>query len=424
MRIAKFTVPPGAELAAAASLAKRRDSVGEDVRRVVAETMDDVRLRGDDAVIEYSLKFDHNEPYELTRAEIDELASLCPPELYAIMTEAAENIRAYQARLLPKTNIWEADIGVLGQIVTPIERVGIYTPGGTAAYPSSLLMAVVPAKTAGVKEIVLCTPPTANLNAAVIAAAKIAGVNRIFAVGGIAAIASMTYGAVGVPKVDKIVGPGNAYVAEAKRFAFGTVDIDMIAGPSEILVIADANANPRLAAADMLSQAEHDPMAAAILVTTDDALADAVTQELELQLETLPRRDIAESSLRDYGAICVCTDLDSAAALSNAVAPEHLEVMTTDTKRVVDKITNAGAIFVGSNSPEPLGDYFAGPSHILPTNGTAKFFSPVSVESFLKKSSFIGATSAGIAAVADKIAAFARAEGFEAHARAAELRKR
>jgi histidinol dehydrogenase len=424
MKIAKYIVPDGAELNASAKLAQRKDSSNREVKRTVEETMEDIRVRGDAAAIEYSVKFDRNEPYELTHSEIDALASICPPELYSVMEEAAENIRAYQEHLLPKTNIWETPLGVLGQVVKPIERVGIYTPGGTAAYPSSLLMAVIPAKVAGVKEIVLCTPPTANLNSAVISAAKIAGVDRIFAIGGIAAIAAMTYGAVGVPKVDKIVGPGNAYVAEAKRYAFGTVDIDLIAGPSEILIIADANANPKLAAADLLSQAEHDRLAAAILVTDSERFADLVINELGVQLETLPRRDIAGDSLRDYGAICVCENLNSAAKLSNSIAPEHLEIMTSDTKAIVDLITNAGAVFVGSNSPEPLGDYFAGPSHILPTNGTAKFFSPLSVESFLKKSSFIGATSSGISEVADKIALFARAEGLEAHARAAELRSR
>jgi len=424
MIISRIHVPQYSELDASATLAQRKEGRNSEIRQIVEKVMEDIRTRGDDAAIEYSLQFDKQEPYELTREEIDEIATSCNLELYTVMQEAADNIRDYQEKLLPKTKIWEAPVGVLGQIVNPIQRVGIYTPGGTAAYPSSLLMAVIPAKVAGVEEIVLCTPPTANLNSAVIAAAKIAGVDRIFAIGGIAAIAAMAYGAVNVPKVDKIVGPGNAYVAEAKRYAFGTVDIDMIAGPSEILVIADENANPKLIAADMLSQAEHDRLAAAILVTDSNLLANLVTHELELQLESLPRRDIAEASLRDYGAICICDNLDSAAALANAIAPEHLEVLTSDTKKIVDQIRNAGAIFVGNNSPEPLGDYFAGPSHILPTNGTAKFFSPVSVESFLKKSSFIGATGSGIGSIADKIALFARAEGLEAHARSAELRRK
>ncbi|MDR2361055.1 MAG: histidinol dehydrogenase [Oscillospiraceae bacterium] len=425
MIIRKYKIKSGEESAFAAGLAAKRASGAAGVDERVAEILADVKSRGYEAVREYSLKpapFDGVEPYELTRVQIDEIASSCDPRLYSVMERSAANVRDYQSRLLPQSRVWSTELGELGQLVRPLNRVGIYVPGGTAAYPSSVLMTAVPAKVAGVSEIVMCTPPTSNLNAACVAAAKIAGVDRIFALGGVQAIAAMAYGAGPVPRADKIVGPGNAFVAAAKRLVFGEVDIDMIAGPSEIFIVADDNANPIFAAADMLSQAEHDKLAAAILATDSAAFADAVIAELERRLPELPRSEIAASSLSDYGAVAVCDNLDSAVALANCVAPEHLELITADPHSLLNSIQNAGAIFVGGFSPEPLGDYSAGPSHVLPTNGTARFFSALSVDSFIKRTSLVCATERGIQNEAERIAKFARAEGLEAHAKSAELR--
>jgi histidinol dehydrogenase len=426
-----ITISPGGEAEFAATLAKRKSEASAEVKAEAEAIVDGVRQRGYDAVREYSLKpapFDNAEPYEVGKAQIDKLAAACPAELYSILEEATSNISNYQSRLKRKSIVWQTPDGsTLGQLIRPLERVGIYVPGGTAAYPSSLLMCAVPAKVAGVEEIVLCTPPTQNLNAAVFAAAKIAGVDRVFALGGVQAIAAMAFGVSGatlnVPKVDKIIGPGNAYVTAAKRAVFGDVDLDMIAGPSEIFIIADDSADPAFVAADLLSQAEHDKLAAAILATDNEAFANAVITELEHQLATLPRREIAEVSLNNHGAICVCANIASCIALSNAVAPEHLELLTSDPMSLLDDVRHAGAIFAGAYSPEPLGDYFAGPSHILPTSGAARYFSPLSFESFTKRTSLISASKKSIEQSAAKIAAFARAEGFEAHARSAELRK-
>jgi histidinol dehydrogenase len=338
------------------------------------------------------------------------------------MEKAARNIEDYQSRLMPEGKVWNVSGGVLGQLVRGLSRVGVYVPGGTAAYPSSVLMCTVPAQVAGVEEITLVTPPTKNLNEAVMAAAKIAGVHRVIAIGGAQAIASLTYGAGIVPKVDKVVGPGNAYVAAAKKLAFGEIDIDMVAGPSEILIIADDGANPVYCAADLLSQAEHDALSASILVTNSGELAEAVNAELKKQIAKLSRQNIIRKSLADYGAIIVVNDLDKAVKVANAVAPEHLEILTSDPWQLMPKIKNAGAIFLGESSPEPLGDYLAGPSHVLPTAGTARFFSPLSAESFIKKTSVIEYTRQGLRSISQDIVRFAEAEGLGAHANSVKVR--
>ena len=311
---------------------------------------------------------------------------------------------------------------VLGQRIIPLARVGIYVPGGTAAYPSSVLMNAVPAKVAGVQEIVMVTPPTENLNQAVLAAAKIAGVDRVIGVGGIQAVAALTYGAGFIPKVDKICGPGNAYVAAAKRLVYGTIDIDMVAGPSEVLVIADESANPKYIAADLLSQAEHDVLASAVLLTTSETLARKVDEEILRQSAYLSRRAIIEQSLTDFGAAIVCPDLSACAALANEIAPEHLEICTKEPRALLPLILNAGAVFLGENAPEPLGDYLAGPNHVLPTSGTARFFSPLSVDSFLKTMSVLEYSRENLQQQWKQVAAFANAESLTAHANSIEVR--
>ena len=311
---------------------------------------------------------------------------------------------------------------MVGQLVRGLTRVGVYVPGGRAAYPSSVLMNVVPAKVAGCEEIIMVTPPTENLNDAVLAAAWVAGVDRVLAVGGVQAVAALTYGAGMIPQVDKLVGPGNAYVAAAKRLAYGTLDIDMVAGPSEVLVIADETANPVYTAADLLSQAEHDGMASAVLLTTSQRLAEEVAQEIARQTAYLSRKDVIEQSLRDYGAIIVCDTLEACCRLANEIAPEHLEVMTQEPEKLVPKLSNAGAIFLGQNTPEPLGDYMAGPCHVLPTSGTARFFSPLSVESFLKKTSVIQFSREALAEVAEDIVRMAESEHLTAHANSIQVR--
>ena len=401
----------------------RAASANERIDRTVAGVMADVEARGYDAVKEYSLKFDRAEPYEITKDELRRAAEECPKELYAAMERAAANIRDYQSRLLPKSSSWTVGQGsVLGQVVRGLTRVGIYVPGGSAAYPSSVLMNAIPAKVAGVEEIVMVTPPTENLNNAVMAAAEIAGVDRVIAVGGAQAVAALTYGAGFIPKVDKLVGPGNAYVASAKRMAYGRLDIDMVAGPSEVLVIADSTADPIYVAADLLSQAEHDAMASAVLVTDSRKIAESVREQLIIQANRLERREIIMKSLEDYGQIFVCETMDEAVELANEIAPEHLEIMTDHPESLLPQIKNAGAVFMGKNSPEPLGDYMAGPSHVLPTSGTARFFSPLSVDSFLKKMSVINYSSADLDAIHDDIIRFAEAEHLTAHANSIKVR--
>ena len=401
----------------------RSDGVSAEISATAAEIMEDVRTRGFDAVCAYSMKLDGCVPYEITREQLDEAARTCPPELYAAMERAAGQIEAYQSRLLPQSASWDTGKNsAIGQTVRGLDRVGIYVPGGRAAYPSSVLMNAIPAKVAGVREIVMVTPPTAHLNNAVMAAAKLSGVDRVIAVGGAQAVAAVTYGAGFIPRVDKLVGPGNAYVAAAKRMAFGRIDIDMVAGPSEILVIADETANPAFVAADMLSQAEHDVMASAILVTTSKLLAERAAEQLQRQMERLDRREIIKSSLRDYGAIFVCDTLQSACRLANEIAPEHLEIMTENPNKLLPEIRNAGAVFLGQSSPEPLGDYMAGPSHVLPTSGTARFFSPLSADSFLKKMSVIQYSREDLESVYREIDTIARAEQLTAHAQSVNIR--
>lgn len=403
---------------------RSRAAVANDkIDKIVAAVLEDVRERGYDAVKEYSLKFDGTEPYEITKEQLKKASEECPKELYRAMEQAARNIWDYQSRLLPKSSSWTVGTGsILGQVVRGLTRVGVYVPGGSAAYPSSVLMNTIPAKVAGVEEIIMVTPPTANLNNAVMAAAEIAGVNRVIAVGGSQAVAALTYGAGFIPKVDKLVGPGNAFVASAKRMAYGKLDIDMVAGPSEVLVIADETADSEYVAADMLSQAEHDAMASAVLVTTSRSLAESVREALIRQTEVLERNEIILKSLCDYGQIFVCDSMDEAVDLANEIAPEHLEIMTEDPEKLLPMIKNAGAVFMGCNSPEPLGDYMAGPSHVLPTSGTARFFSPLSVDSFLKKMSVINYNEHDLSEIHEDIIRFANAEYLTAHANSIKVR--
>jgi len=385
--------------------------------------MQAVKEEGFPAVERFSQQFDHAAPYELGREQLDAAYERCPGELIAAMERAAANIRDYNEKLLAKTREWTSpDGGRVGRVVRGLGRVGIYVPGGTAAYPSSVLMNAVPARVAGVGEIVMTTPPTENLNDAVLAAAKIAGVDRVIAVGGAQAVAALSFGAGFIPRVDKLVGPGNAYVAAAKRLAYGSVDIDMVAGPSEVLVIADESADPRYTAADLLSQAEHDKLASAVLLTTSRDLAEAVDKEIIRQTGCLSRREIIEQSLRDFGCAVVCQSLEQAARLADEIAPEHLEIVTRDPRALLPHIHNAGAVFLGAYSPEPLGDYMAGPNHVLPTSGTARFFSPLSVDSFLKTMSVVEYDRASLEKVHSPIIAMARSEHLTAHANSIEIR--
>lgn len=398
-----------------------------DVAGTVSAIIEEVRRGGDGALLRYAKEFDHAEitALEVPAAQLEQAAQALDPALRAILEEAAENIRDFHRRQVRNSFVVSQQDGVvLGQKITPIERVGLYIPGGTAAYPSSVLMNCVPAKIAGCREIVMVSPPTCNgdVNPVILAAAKIAGVDRVFRCGGAQAVAALAYGTETVPKVDKIVGPGNAFVAEAKRQVFGRVAIDMIAGPSEILVVADGASDPVYVAADMLSQAEHDRMASAVLVTDSAELAQAVSGELERQIPLLPRRDIARESIDRCGKIIVADDLLQAIDIANEIAPEHLELCVDSPFDYLDKIRNAGSIFLGRHCPEALGDYFAGPNHTLPTSGTARFSSPLSVDDFVKKSQFTYYTGRALSAVSGKIAAFARQEGLEAHARSVLVR--
>ena len=401
----------------------RAAQAGAEINRAAAAIMEDVRENGYPAVADCSRKFDGAEPYEVPPERLEAACAACPPQLFAALERAAANIRDYNEKLLLKSQEWRSpDGGVVGRIVRGLSRVGIYVPGGTAAYPSSVLMNAVPAKVAGVGEIIMVTPPTENLNDAVLAAAKIAGVDRVIAVGGAQAVAALTYGAGFIPRVDKLVGPGNAFVASAKRQAYGKLDIDMVAGPSEILIIADGKANPKFVAADLLSQAEHDKLASAVLLTDSMELAQAVDAEIIRQTGYLDRSEIMECSLRDFGCAIVCDSLADCAALANEVAPEHLEIVTEDPRTLLPAIKNAGAVFLGAWSPEPLGDYLAGPDHVLPTSGTARFFSPLSVDSFLKTMSIIQYDQASLGPIKDQIITLAQAEHLTAHANSIQVR--
>ena len=411
------------EQAVIAAMRARAAQNNAAVDQAVSAILADVAQRGYEAVREYSLKFDKAEPREIGREELEAAYAACDPTLIAAMERAAANIRDYNEKLLYQTSEWTSpDGGRVGRIVRGLTRVGIYVPGGTAAYPSSVLMNAVPAKVAGVEEIVMVTPPTENLSIPVLAAAKIAGVDRCIAVGGAQAVAALTYGAGFIPKVDKLVGPGNAYVAAAKRLAYGKLDIDMVAGPSEVLVIADGSADPKFVAADLLSQAEHDKLASAVLLTDSAELAQKVDEEIIRQTGYLSRSEIMECSLRDFSCAIVCDNLDGCVDLANEIAPEHLEIVTEDPRALLPKIKNAGAVFLGAWSPEPLGDYLAGPDHVLPTSGTARFFSPLSVTSFLKTMSIIEYSRETLSPIRQEIITFAESEKLTAHANSIRVR--
>ena len=399
----------------------------EEVNQTVRTILENVRTQKDEAIKEYNLRFDHaNTPnLEVSKEEIQAAYERIPSELREVLVKAERNIRRFHEKQIANDFVIEEEDGsLIGQRVMPIEKVGLYVPGGTASYPSTVLMNAVPAKIAGVKELVLVSPPGKNGEIAdpILAAAYVAGVDRVFRVGGAQAVAALCYGTESIPKVYKIVGPGNIYVAMAKKMVFGQVAIDMIAGPSEVMVVADETANPAWVAADLLSQAEHDKLAMAILVTDSEALAEAVKGELEKQTPLLPRCEIAEASLRNYGRILVTESLDQAFEVANEIAPEHLELAVENPLDLVSKVRNAGSVFLGHFTTEPLGDYLAGPNHTLPTSGTAKFASPLSVDDFRKKTQICYFTKEKELSVARDVALFARSEGLEAHARAALVR--
>ena len=398
-----------------------------DVAAIVSDIIANVRGRGDKALFEYSEKFDKAKlsSLEVSKAEIDEAYNSVEDEFKEIMKKAAKNIYAFHEKQVRNSFIInECDGIVMGQKVMPIEKVGLYVPGGTAAYPSSVLMNCIPAKIAGCSEIVMVTPPSADgkINPVILAAAKIAGVDRVFKVGGAQAVAALAYGTESVPKVDKIVGPGNAFVAEAKKQVFGLVAIDMIAGPSEIMVVADGSCDADVVATDLLSQAEHDRLASAVLVTDSEKLALSVSESLEKIIPTLSRSEIARASIDNNGKIIIAENLDVAIEVANRIAPEHLEICVDNPFDYLSKIRNAGSIFMGKNCPEALGDYFAGPNHTLPTSGTARFSSPLSVDDFVKKSQYTYYTADALSKVCDDVAYFATKEGLTAHAASAVVR--
>ncbi len=409
-------------------LEERSRETNEQVTAQVREIIENVRLHGDGAVLEYTQKFDKKQTSlkPIERQELEKIADKCEPKLRKALENAALNIVAFHSRQMENQRgfVTRENGVILGQRVRGLHRVGIYVPGGTAAYPSTVLMNAIPAHVAGVKEIIMVTPPAGDgeFNAAVMTAAHIAGVSRVYLCGGAQAVAALAFGTESIPKVDKIVGPGNIYVATAKKLLFGTVDIDMIAGPSEILILADDTANPTYIAADMMSQAEHDPLASSTLVTTSRAVAEQTVLEIERQIQKLSRREIIARSLKDYGSIIVCTDIDKAVELANLLAPEHLEVLCENPMDYLSLLDNAGSVFLGEYSPEPLGDYYAGPNHVLPTGGTARFFSPLSVASFLKKSSFISYTRDALKSAREDILAIADSEGLDAHANSIKVR--
>ncbi|MDY6060162.1 MAG: histidinol dehydrogenase [Candidatus Fimenecus sp.] len=420
IKIMKYGEVPNSEIFA-------RSVPKTDVAGTVAEIIKNVRENGDEALFEYCEKFDKAQLSSLavTKEEIDEALSLVEPEFLEILEKAAKNIRKFHSRQVRNSFIINDEDGiVIGQKIIPVDRAGLYVPGGTAAYPSTVLMDAIPAKIAGCREVVMVTPPTKDgkVNPVILAAAYVAGIDRIFKVGGAQAIAALAYGTQSIPKVDKIVGPGNAFVAEAKKQVFGVVSIDMIAGPSEILIVADGKSNPAYVAADLLSQAEHDKMASAVLVTDSAELARNVSTELEKQIPLLERREIARESIDVNGKIIVADTLDAAIEIANEIAPEHLELCVDNPFDKLDSIRHAGSIFMGRNCPEALGDYFAGPNHTLPTSGTAKFSSPLSVDDFIKKTQYTYYTKDALKKVAFDVAAFAKKEGLTAHAKSAVIR--
>ena len=409
------------------NLRQRSGETDKKVTAAVTEILDNVRARGNAAVKEYTIKFDGRcpEQLEVTRQQMEEAVAKADPRFVQALRNAMGNIRAFHSRQKQQSFIDAQPNGVLmGQRIRGLKRVGLYVPGGTAAYPSSVLMNAIPAKIAGVEEVIMVTPPLKDgtANPDILVAAALAGVDRIFLMGGAQAVGALAYGTETIPKVDKIVGPGNIYVATAKRILYGVVDIDMIAGPSEILVMADGTANPKFLAADLMSQAEHDVLASSILLTTDQAIAEATLVELEKQMATLSRREIIEQSLRNYGAMIVCRSVDEMVDLANELAPEHLEVMMENPMAYLGRLDNAGSVFLGQYAPEPLGDYYAGPNHVLPTSGTARFFSPLGVDSFIKKSSYIYYTEAALQAAHDDIVCIAEREQLTAHANSIKVR--
>lgn len=408
-------------------LNKRAGETDRRVTEAVSEIIENVRLRGDEAVREYTVKFDGKAPecFEISKEEIEKAYNSRDEKLITALKNAADNIRAFHEKQKEGGFMMDGALGVrVGQVVRGLNRVGVYVPGGTAAYPSSVLMNVIPAKIAGVNEIVMVTPPCADgtANPNILAAAYIAGVDRVFIVGGAQAVAALAVGTKSIPKVDKIVGPGNIYVATAKKLLYGVVDIDMIAGPSEILIVADDSARADFIAADMMSQAEHDVLASATLITTSKDLADRVVAELDRQSALMSRCSIIRKSLEDYGMIMVCDTMEQAIDLANELAPEHMELVVENPESWVDKIFNAGSLFLGAYSPEPVGDYYAGPNHVLPTSGTARFFSPLGVNSFVKRMGVIHYTEDALQKAKDDIVLLADTEGLTAHANAIKVR--
>lgn len=408
-------------------LKERSGEVDKAVTAAVSEILENVKKNGDKAVCEYTVKFDGKAPdkAEISKEEIDAAVEQCDKFFLESLKKAALKIKDFHARQKQQSWLTTKENGViLGQRVRGLSRVGIYVPGGTAAYPSSVLMNAIPAKIAGVGEIIMVTPPAKDgkPNPDILAAAKIAGVDRVFLMGGAQAVAALAFGTETVPKVDKIVGPGNIFVATAKKLLYGTVDIDMVAGPSEILIVADESANPKFLAADLMSQAEHDVLASSILITTSAKIAEETKAELKRQCAALSRKDIIEKSLKDFGAIIICDSMDKAVNFANRLAPEHLEMCVENPMEYIGRMDNAGSVFLGNFSPEPLGDYFAGPNHVLPTSGTARFFSPLSVDSFIKKSSFIYYTEDALKAEKDNVISLAETEGLTAHASSIKVR--
>lgn len=410
-----------------AQLEARSGETSKKVTESVTEIIEAVRLEGDAALDRYTKLFDGSLPekLEVTKEETEAAVNSVAPEFLTAVKNAAEKITDFHARQKQQSWLTTKENGViLGQRIRGLKRVGLYVPGGTAAYPSSVLMNAIPAKIAGVEELIMVTPPMKNggANPHILTAAYVAGVDRVFLAGGAQAVAALAYGTGRVPKVDKIVGPGNIYVATAKKLLYGVVDIDMIAGPSEILIVADDSAKPEFLAADLMSQAEHDVLASAILLTNSEKIALETVEALKRQVEDMPRKDIIKKSLKDYGAIIVCQNLSEAVDFANELAPEHLEMCVENPMEYIGRMDNAGSVFLGNYSPEPLGDYYAGPNHVLPTGGTARFFSPLSVDSFVKKSSFIYYTESALSQDKDDVITFAEAEGLGAHANSIKVR--
>lgn len=416
-----------AEYALIENLKKRAGEADQKIVDIVSTIIRNVKENGDDAVREYTVRFDGSVPKKtvITKEELQSYLDMVDDDFKSAVIKAKDNIYDFHLRQAQQSWMTTKENGVImGQRVRGLHRVGIYVPGGTAAYPSSVLMNAVPAKIAGVKEIIMVTPPgkDGNPNPNIMAAAAVAGVDKVFMVGGAQAVAALAYGTERIPKVDKIVGPGNIFVATAKKLLYGIVDIDMVAGPSEILIVADKTADPSFLAADLMSQAEHDKLASAILLTTSADLARATLHEIDKQIKDLERQNIIEESLENYGEIIVCESLEQAISFANELAPEHLELCVSEPLKYIGKVDNAGSVFLGNFSPEPLGDYFAGPNHVLPTSGTARFFSPLGVDSFVKKSSFIYYTPQELGKAKDDIITLAESEGLTAHANSISVR--